>query len=98
MNKIIAAIILICLILFLVPLAILIICSSIILFGIATAFGALASPFIALSQMGMRHLADSIVGGVVKRGISGGEKRRLSIATQLIQDPGARIIYMHFIL
>ena len=36
----------------------------------------------------MRHLADSIVGGVVKRGISGGEKRRLSIATQLIQDPG----------
>ena len=43
---------------------------------------------LSLSQVGLRHVADSLVGGVVERGISGGEKRRLSIATQLIQDPG----------
>ena len=38
--------------------------------------------------MGMGHIENSLVGGVVNRGISGGEKRRLSIAIQLIQDPG----------
>ena len=43
---------------------------------------------LALSQVGLRHVADTLVGGVVERGISGGEKRRLSIALQLIQDPG----------
>lgn len=41
--------------------------------------------------MGLRHLTDSIVGGVINRGLSGGEKRRLSIATQLILDPGTNL-------
>ena len=54
---------------------------------------------LALVQMGMRHIEDSLVGGVVNRGISGGEKRRLSIAIQLIQDPGVyHMKYMYTLI
>ena len=52
---------------------------------------------LALSQMGMGHIENSLVGGVVNRGISGGEKRRLSIAIQLIQDPGRHMTVQRFV-
>ena len=40
-----------------------------------------------LSNMGLGHVAGSKVGGHIVRGISGGERRRVSIAVQLLQDP-----------
>jgi ABC-type multidrug transport system ATPase subunit len=38
-------------------------------------------------QMGLGHCADHFVGGQMKKGISGGEKRRVSIAIQILADP-----------
>jgi len=40
-----------------------------------------------LSSFGLQHQADSIVGTPIRKGISGGQKRRLSIASQLITAP-----------
>ncbi|XP_046364697.2 ATP-binding cassette sub-family G member 5-like [Haliotis rufescens] len=40
-----------------------------------------------LMDMGLRKVADSRIGGAIIRGISGGEKRRVTIALQLLQDP-----------
>ncbi|KAH3859051.1 ATP-binding cassette sub-family G member 5-like isoform X2 [Dreissena polymorpha] len=38
-------------------------------------------------EMGLRHVAESRIGGGIVRGISGGEKRRVTIAIQLLQNP-----------
>ncbi|KAJ8308059.1 hypothetical protein KUTeg_012933 [Tegillarca granosa] len=38
-------------------------------------------------DMGLRQVSDSRIGGLITRGISGGEKRRVTIAIQLLQDP-----------
>jgi ATP-binding cassette subfamily G (WHITE) protein 5 (sterolin 1) len=38
-------------------------------------------------DLGLSHVQDALVGGVILRGISGGERRRVSIAVQLLQDP-----------
>lgn len=40
-----------------------------------------------LSSFGLQNQADNIVGTALKKGISGGQKRRLSIASQLITAP-----------
>ncbi|KDQ57066.1 hypothetical protein JAAARDRAFT_35662 [Jaapia argillacea MUCL 33604] len=44
-----------------------------------------------LRLMGLRPVADNIVGGETVKGISGGEKRRLSLAVQLVSDPSVLI-------
>ena len=41
-----------------------------------------------INRMGLRGVADSRVGGAVVRGVSGGEKRRVTIAVHLLKDPG----------
>eukprot|EP01121_Diplochlamys_sp_Union-15-3_P009968 TRINITY_DN274_c0_g1_i2.p1 TRINITY_DN274_c0_g1~~TRINITY_DN274_c0_g1_i2.p1 ORF type:complete len:571 (+),score=60.37 TRINITY_DN274_c0_g1_i2:290-2002(+) len=41
-----------------------------------------------ISELGLEKVEDSIVGTQFKRGISGGEKKRVSIGTELITDPG----------
>ena len=43
-----------------------------------------------IELMGLRHVAESRIGGVMIRGVSGGEKRRISIALQLLKDPGMK--------
>lgn len=41
-----------------------------------------------LGMLGLRECADNIVGGEHLKGISGGEKRRLSLACQMVRAPG----------
>lgn len=43
-------------------------------------------------ELGLRECAHSIVGSEEVRGISGGEKRRLSIAVQLVTDPSVLLL------
>ncbi|KAI9730845.1 MAG: hypothetical protein M1834_005563 [Cirrosporium novae-zelandiae] len=40
-----------------------------------------------LLKMGLKDCADNIIGSEFKKGISGGERRRVSIATQILTDP-----------
>ena len=41
-----------------------------------------------IDAMGLRHVSDSRIGGTMIRGVSGGEKRRITIGVQLLRDPG----------
>ncbi|KAI9346933.1 P-loop containing nucleoside triphosphate hydrolase protein [Obelidium mucronatum] len=45
-----------------------------------------------LSQFGLMKCADSIVGDAILKGISDGEKRRLSIAIQMVKEP--KVIFL----
>uniref|UniRef100_A0A3P9A012 ABC transporter domain-containing protein n=1 Tax=Esox lucius TaxID=8010 RepID=A0A3P9A012_ESOLU len=40
-----------------------------------------------MAELNLSHVAHSVIGGRVFPGISGGERRRVSIAMQLLQDP-----------
>lgn len=40
-----------------------------------------------MAELSLSHIADKIIGSRIFAGISGGEKRRVSIAAQLLQDP-----------
>lgn len=40
-----------------------------------------------LSSFGLRNQADTIIGTPIRKGISGGQKRRLSVASQLVTAP-----------
>lgn len=40
-----------------------------------------------IAELGLRHVSDTKVGGPEVRGISGGERRRVSIGVQLLIDP-----------
>ena len=43
-------------------------------------------------EMGLKDVADSRVGGSIIRGISGGEQRRVTIAIQLLKEPGILVV------
>lgn len=45
-----------------------------------------------LAQMGLAHVADTIVGDAKVRGISGGERKRLSIAVELVASPSVVVL------
>ncbi len=45
-----------------------------------------------LDSFGLRDQANTIVGTPIRKGISGGQKRRLSVASQLITGP--RILFL----
>jgi ABC-type multidrug transport system ATPase subunit len=40
-----------------------------------------------LSSFGLRHQADTIIGTPIRKGVSGGQKRRVSVASQLTTSP-----------
>ncbi|KAJ8359683.1 hypothetical protein SKAU_G00162080 [Synaphobranchus kaupii] len=42
---------------------------------------------MVMAELSLGHVAHSVIGGRVFPGISGGERRRVSIASQLLQDP-----------
>ncbi|CCO31313.1 hypothetical protein BN14_05352 [Rhizoctonia solani AG-1 IB] len=45
-----------------------------------------------IKMLGLDLCADNLVGGELLKGISGGEKRRLSLAVQMINDPAILIV------
>jgi ABC-type multidrug transport system ATPase subunit len=45
-----------------------------------------------LRMLGLEDCADNLVGGQVLKGISGGEKRRLSLAVEMLNDPAVLIV------
>ncbi|KAJ3213671.1 hypothetical protein HDU67_002592 [Dinochytrium kinnereticum] len=45
-----------------------------------------------LSTLGLSQIADSLVGGGGRRGISGGEKRRVSIGVELVTSPSVLLL------
>lgn len=47
-----------------------------------------------INEMGLKNVADSKIGGTIVRGISGGERRRVTIALQLLQDPSTEKKYV----
>ena len=40
-----------------------------------------------LSEVGLERQKDTVVGGLFKRGLSGGQKRRLSVALEALSSP-----------
>lgn len=40
-----------------------------------------------MAELNLSHVANSIIGSRIFQGISDGERRRISIAAQLLQDP-----------
>lgn len=40
-----------------------------------------------MAELSLTHVAHTVIGGRFFPGISGGERRRVSIASQLLQDP-----------
>lgn len=47
----------------------------------------LARVLTVLAELGLRHVANTLIGGEAIKGISGGERRRVSIGCQLLLDP-----------
>ena len=45
-----------------------------------------------IAQFGLERQVDTLIGTPFRKGLSGGQKRRVSIATQLITGP--RILYL----
>ncbi len=40
-----------------------------------------------IAGLGLSHVADNVIGTVLKRGLSGGEKRRVSVGNELAARP-----------
>lgn len=45
-----------------------------------------------IDELGLRDAAETVVGGPLRKGISGGEKRRLSIGCVLVTLPSVLIL------
>ena len=45
-----------------------------------------------ITQMGLLHARNTIVGSPLKKGLSGGERKRLSVAVELLTGPKLRFL------
>ncbi|EMP42590.1 ATP-binding cassette sub-family G member 5 [Chelonia mydas] len=45
-----------------------------------------------MAELSLSHVAANVIGSSILRGISGGERRRVSIAAQLLQDPKVMLL------
>ena len=48
---------------------------------------------MVIQELGLKAVENTVVGGTDTRGISGGERRRVSIAVQLLAEPGKKIYW-----
>ena len=51
-----------------------------------------------LGELGLLNVASTRVGGGYTRGVSGGERRRVSIGVQLLKDPSSFFLPLSFLL
>lgn len=49
-----------------------------------------------IAELGLRHVSNSKVGNAESRGVSGGERRRVSIGIQLLLDPSKSFQYSYY--
>jgi ATP-binding cassette subfamily G (WHITE) protein 2 len=61
--------------------------SDILLPFLTAALAVTAAATQALSDVGLLHVRDVIVGTPLSKGISGGERKRLCVALELITEP-----------
>ena len=61
-------------------------------YGSETDFCLVCHLAVCCSQTGLDKLADTVVGGVTGPGLSGGQKRRLAVALQLLKMPS--VVYL----
>lgn len=45
-----------------------------------------------MTKMGLAHVADGIIGTLVFRGLSGGQKKRVEVSTELIASPSVLLL------
>lgn len=45
-----------------------------------------------LRKLGLQHCANTVIGGLMSRGMSGGEKKRVSIGIELVKDPNVLFV------
>jgi ABC-type multidrug transport system ATPase subunit len=45
-----------------------------------------------LAQLGLTHVRDALVGGAARRGVSGGERKRLAVGVELVTRPALLLL------
>jgi ABC-type Mn2+/Zn2+ transport system ATPase subunit len=49
-----------------------------------------------MELLGLTHIRDSIIGDELKRGISGGQRKRVNIGIEMVIDPALYVRFIHY--